>query len=113
MPSIIFYENQHPSGGKTFAIYRKSFGCFLVFTVATQALEVLPIAPPPEPQKLTENERKKLAEREESTLRELRLFLRDVLSRLANERKFRQFLRPVDSEEVSVWLEIKTLLINI
>ncbi|XP_033644751.1 ATPase family AAA domain-containing protein 2-like isoform X1 [Asterias rubens] len=68
--------------------------------VAVKALQVLPVAAAPEPRKLNEDERKKLAEREESTLRELRLFLRDVLSRLANERKFRQFLRPVDQDEV-------------
>ena len=75
--------------------------------VAVKALQVLPVAAAPEPRKLNEDERKKLAEREESTLRELRLFLRDVLSRLANERKFRQFLRPVDQDEVRLFMHFR------
>ncbi|XP_038056718.1 ATPase family AAA domain-containing protein 2-like [Patiria miniata] len=73
---------------------------------ATDSLEVLPVAAPPEPRKLQEEELKKLEEREESTLRELRLFLRDVLTRLANEKKFRHFLRPVDLEEVPDYMVV-------
>ena len=70
------------------------------FPSAAVALQVLEPAPPPEPRKLTKDEEKALQEKEERTLRELRLFLRDVLSRLATEKKFRVFAKPVDPEEV-------------
>ena len=58
-------------------------------------------APPPEPRKLTEKEQKKLMEQEEDTLRELRIFLRDILSKLGREKKFTIFTKPVDIEDVS------------
>lgn len=64
-------------------------------------LEVLPKAPPPEPRKLTEQEQQKLLEHEEATLTELRLFLRDVLNKLGQDRKFFIFTKPVDIEDVS------------
>uniref|UniRef100_A0A8C3JSZ0 Bromo domain-containing protein n=1 Tax=Calidris pygmaea TaxID=425635 RepID=A0A8C3JSZ0_9CHAR len=63
-------------------------------------LEVLPVAPPPKPRQLTEEEIKQLEEQEEDTLRELRIFLRDVTHRLAVDRRFRAFTKPVDPEEV-------------
>ncbi|NWW48560.1 ATAD2 protein, partial [Pedionomus torquatus] len=69
-------------------------------SAAWQPLEVLPVAPPPKPQQLTEEELKQLEEQEEDTLRELRIFLRDVTHRLAVDRRFRAFTKPVDSEEV-------------
>ncbi|NWR68444.1 ATAD2 protein, partial [Centropus unirufus] len=69
-------------------------------STAWQTLEVLPVAPPPKPQQLTEKEIKKLEEQEEDTLRELRIFLRDVTHRLAIDRRFRAFTKPVDPEEV-------------
>lgn len=62
---------------------------------------MLPVAPPPKPQQLTEEEIKQLEEQEEDTLRELRIFLRDVTHRLAIDRRFRAFTKPVDPEEVS------------
>ncbi|KAM4687876.1 ATPase family AAA domain-containing protein 2 isoform 2-T2 [Discoglossus pictus] len=65
-----------------------------------QALEVIPVAPPPEPRPLTAEELKRLEEQEEDTLRELRLFLRDVTHRLAIDKRFRAFTKPVDPEEV-------------
>lgn len=67
-----------------------------------QALEVLPVAPPPPPRELSEQEQQKLEEQEEDTLRELRLFLRDVTNRLAQDKRFKAFTKPVDTEEVSV-----------
>ncbi|KFO75487.1 ATPase family AAA domain-containing protein 2, partial [Cuculus canorus] len=67
---------------------------------AWQTLEVLPVAPPPKPRQLTEEEIRKLEEQEEDTLRELRIFLRDVTHRLAIDRRFRAFTKPVDPEEV-------------
>ncbi|KAG9460691.1 hypothetical protein GDO78_020124, partial [Eleutherodactylus coqui] len=64
-----------------------------------QALEVLPVAPLPEPRQLTAEDLKRLEEQEEDTLRELRLFLRDVTHRLAIDKRFRAFTKPVDPEE--------------
>ena len=68
---------------------------------ARRVLEPLKKAPPPEPRKLTEKEQKKLMEQEEDTLRELRIFLRDILSKLGREKKFTIFTKPVDIEDVS------------
>ncbi|GAB0181620.1 ATPase family AAA domain-containing protein 2 [Grus japonensis] len=69
-------------------------------SAAWRPLEVLPVAPPPKPQQLTEEEINQLEEQEEDTLRELRIFLRDVTHRLAIDRRFRAFTKPVDPEEV-------------
>ncbi|XP_053322453.1 ATPase family AAA domain-containing protein 2 [Spea bombifrons] len=65
-----------------------------------RTLEVLPLAPPPEPRALTPEELKRLEEQEEDHFRELRLFLRDVTNRLAIDKRFRAFTKPVDPEEV-------------
>ncbi|XP_072184827.1 ATPase family AAA domain-containing protein 2-like isoform X2 [Excalfactoria chinensis] len=67
---------------------------------AGQTLEALPVVPPPERPPLTEEEMNALEEQEEDTLRELRIFLRDVTHRLATDRRFRAFTKPVDPEEV-------------
>lgn len=66
------------------------------------ALEVLPVAPPPTPRQLTEEETQRLAEHDEGTFRELRLFLRDVTNRLSQDKRFKAFTKPVDLEEVTV-----------
>ncbi|XP_041422563.1 ATPase family AAA domain-containing protein 2 isoform X2 [Xenopus laevis] len=71
-----------------------------------QALEVLPLAPPPEPRTLSAQELKQLEDQEESTLRELRLFLRDVSHRLAIDKRFRAFTKPVDLEEVPDYVTV-------
>ncbi|OCT74999.1 hypothetical protein XELAEV_18033988mg [Xenopus laevis] len=71
-----------------------------------QALEVLPLAPPPEPRTLSAQELKQLEEQEENTLRELRLFLRDVSHRLAIDKRFRAFTKPVDLEEVPDYVTV-------
>ncbi|XP_019486927.1 PREDICTED: ATPase family AAA domain-containing protein 2 isoform X1 [Hipposideros armiger] len=65
-----------------------------------QALEVLPVAPPSEPRPLTAEEVKRLEEQEEDTFRELRIFLRNVTHRLAIDKRFRVFTKPVDPDEV-------------
>uniref|UniRef100_A0A8C4DIG8 ATPase family AAA domain-containing protein 2 n=1 Tax=Dicentrarchus labrax TaxID=13489 RepID=A0A8C4DIG8_DICLA len=70
------------------------------------ALEVLPVAPPPPPRKLTEEEIQRLEEQEEDTLRELRLFLRDVTNRLSQDKRFKAFTKPVDLEEVPDYAEV-------
>uniref|UniRef100_A0A8C0B1C9 ATPase family AAA domain-containing protein 2 n=1 Tax=Buteo japonicus TaxID=224669 RepID=A0A8C0B1C9_9AVES len=67
---------------------------------ARRPLEVLPIAPPPKPLQLTEEEIRRLEEQEEDTLRELRIFLRGVADKLVADRRFRAFTKPVDPEEV-------------
>ncbi|KFV08235.1 ATPase family AAA domain-containing protein 2, partial [Tauraco erythrolophus] len=67
---------------------------------ARRPLEVLPVAPPPKPRQLTEEEIRKLEEQEEDMLCELRIFLRNVTHRLAVDRRFRAFTKPVDPEEV-------------
>uniref|UniRef100_A0A8B9TCW7 Bromo domain-containing protein n=1 Tax=Anas platyrhynchos TaxID=8839 RepID=A0A8B9TCW7_ANAPL len=65
-----------------------------------RTLEVLPVAPAAEPQKPQEEEVGMLEEEEEDTLRELRIFLRDVTHRLATDRRFREFAKPVDPQKV-------------
>lgn len=70
------------------------------FSLVLSALEMLPVAPPPPPRQLTEEETKRLEEHEEDTLRELRLFLRDVTTRLSTDKRFKAFMKPVDLEEV-------------
>ncbi|XP_066480194.1 ATPase family AAA domain-containing protein 2 [Tiliqua scincoides] len=71
-----------------------------------QALEVLPVAMPPEPRQLTEEEIKHLEEQEEDTLRELRIFLRNVTHRLAIDKRFRVFTKPVDLHEVPDYVAV-------
>lgn len=46
----------------------------------------LPRAPTPAPAPLTEDQAKKVYEQEERTLRELRIFLRDMCKKLANNK---------------------------
>ncbi|XP_049586329.1 ATPase family AAA domain-containing protein 2 isoform X1 [Syngnathus scovelli] len=84
------------------------------------SLEVLPVAPPPPPRQLVEQEAQKLAEQEEDTLRELRLFLRDVTNRLSHDKRFKAFTKPVDLEEVPDYaaviekpMDLSTVLSNI
>jgi hypothetical protein len=57
------------------------------FYSPAEHLEELPLAPPPEPVKLTEEELKALYEKEEGTLRELRIFLREICAKLARNRQ--------------------------
>lgn len=73
---------------------------------ACHALEVLPLAPPPPRHQLTEEETQRLEEQEENTLRELRLFLRDVTTRLSQDKRFKAFTKPVDLEEVPDYAEV-------
>jgi len=68
--------------------------------------EVLPEAPCPKQRELTEKESKALLQEEESVLRELRLFLREITWKLLADRKFKEFSKPVDLEEVDDYLEV-------
>ncbi|XP_071442897.1 ATPase family AAA domain-containing protein 2-like [Hetaerina americana] len=63
-------------------------------------LEELPVAPPPEPPKLTDEQLLIKRQEEEVTLRELRIFLREICAKLARNRQFFMFTKPVDVEEV-------------
>ncbi|NP_001352895.1 ATPase family AAA domain-containing protein 2B isoform 1 [Danio rerio] len=72
------------------------------------ALEVLTLSEDPGPRQLSAEEQRRLEEQEENTLRELRLFLRDVTKRLATDKRFQIFSKPVDIEEVSDYLEVIT-----
>uniref|UniRef100_A0A3B4XMJ3 ATPase family AAA domain containing 2 n=1 Tax=Seriola lalandi dorsalis TaxID=1841481 RepID=A0A3B4XMJ3_SERLL len=69
-------------------------------------LEALPVAPPPPPRQLTIEETQKLEGQEENTLRELRLFLRDVTNRLSQDKRFKAFTKPVDLDEVPDYAEV-------
>lgn len=73
---------------------------------AKRFLEILPKAAPPEPRKYSARELEKIYEQEETTLRELRLFLRDVLNKLGRDRKFQIFSKPVDTEDAPDYYEI-------
>lgn len=68
--------------------------------------EALPVAEAPGPRVLSTEEQHRLAEQEDNTLRELRLFLRDVTKRLATDKRFNIFSKPVDIDEVSDYLEV-------
>lgn len=70
------------------------------------AMEVLPLALPSPPRQLSESEKSRMEDQEENTLRELRLFLRDVTKRLATDKRFSIFSKPVDIDEVSDYLEV-------
>ncbi|KAK6644905.1 hypothetical protein RUM43_001181 [Polyplax serrata] len=68
--------------------------------------EELPVAPPPPPPEPTELEMEELHNQEEHKLRELRIFLRDICSKLARNRQFFMFTKPVDINEVPDYLNI-------
>ncbi|XP_075301293.1 ATPase family AAA domain-containing protein 2B [Opisthocomus hoazin] len=74
--------------------------------LALCALEVLPLALPCPARELSEAEKERMEDQEENTLRELRLFLRDVTKRLATDKRFNVFSKPVDIEKVSDYLEV-------
>ncbi|XP_042223155.1 ATPase family AAA domain-containing protein 2-like isoform X2 [Homarus americanus] len=71
-----------------------------------KTLEELPIAPEPEHWKVNSKEMKRLEELEEATLRELRIFLREICAKLARNRTFYIFTKPVDEEEVPDYRDI-------
>uniref|UniRef100_A0A4W6DZX0 ATPase family AAA domain-containing protein 2 n=1 Tax=Lates calcarifer TaxID=8187 RepID=A0A4W6DZX0_LATCA len=91
---------------------RRNFFSDLLLVQAARApprlrnTEVLSVAEDPGPRVLSAEEQRRLVEQEENTLRELRLFLRDVTKRLATDKRFNIFSKPVDIEEVSDYLEV-------
>lgn len=76
---------------------------FLVFVAhlpKERCSEILPVAEDSGARVLSAEEQRRLAAQEENILRELRLFLRDVTKRLATDKRFNIFSKPVDIEEV-------------
>lgn len=71
-----------------------------------RAAEILPEASPVKERELSQEECQKLIEMEEVTLRELRLYLRGVTWKLLADRKFKEFSKPVDPEEVDDYLQV-------
>lgn len=63
-------------------------------------MEELPVASPPKPRELSKAELSRIMSQREAVLRELRVFLRDATNKLLAERKFKEFVKPVDPEEV-------------
>ncbi|CAH2044060.1 unnamed protein product, partial [Iphiclides podalirius] len=61
----------------------------------------LPRAPPPPPPRESAEEVARRKRKEDYKLRELRIFLRDICRKLASNRRFYKFTKPVDLEEVS------------
>merc|ERR1739838_133825 len=74
--------------------------------IARKALPELPFAPPPPQRGLSSVELRKLEEAEEATIRELRIFLREICAKLARNRTFYMFSKPVDMDEVPDYTEI-------
>ncbi|XP_059178110.1 ATPase family AAA domain-containing protein 2-like isoform X3 [Physella acuta] len=73
---------------------------------AQRMLEVLPKAAPPKARELTKEEVNLLMEKEELTLMELRIFLRDVLNKLGSDKKFSIFAKPVNIDDAPDYYEI-------
>uniref|UniRef100_A0A8C9V201 ATPase family AAA domain-containing protein 2 n=1 Tax=Scleropages formosus TaxID=113540 RepID=A0A8C9V201_SCLFO len=80
-----------------------------------QALEVLLPAEDPGPRQLSPEEQRRLDEQEENTLRELRLFLRDVTRRLATDKRFSIFSKPVSDylEVIRQPMDLSTIMTKI
>ena len=59
----------------------------------------------PDTRQLTEKEEKRLKRKEEALLRELRIFLRDIWTKINRENKFFMFRMPVNTDEVDDYLK--------
>ncbi|XP_063771370.1 ATPase family AAA domain-containing protein 2B isoform X2 [Pseudophryne corroboree] len=82
---------------------------------ALRSLEVLPPASPPAPSQLSEVEKQRMEDHEENTLRELRLFLREVTKRLATDKRFNIFSKPVSDylEVIREPMDLSTIMTKI
>lgn len=74
-----------------------------------------PIAPPPPPVRETAEEETRRKRKEDYKLRELRIFLRDICRKLASNRRFYKFTKPVDLEEVGyiLFMNFTVLIITL
>jgi len=68
-----------------FTLIEKAFKPPLI--IDEQSLKELPLAPTPTPPKLSEVQLKNIISQEENTLRELRIFLRDICAKLARNKQ--------------------------
>uniref|UniRef100_A0A8C7XVR3 ATPase family AAA domain-containing protein 2 n=1 Tax=Oryzias sinensis TaxID=183150 RepID=A0A8C7XVR3_9TELE len=84
-------------------------------STAERCNEVLQVAEAPGQRVLSAEERRRLAEQEENTLRELRLFLRDVTKRLATDKRFSIFSKPVSDylEVIRQPMDLSTIMTKI
>jgi len=74
---------------------------FCISLNCTEApVEQLAVAAAPEPRELTQTKQEKVKKQQEAIFRELRVFLRDLTNKLLAERKFKEFTKLVDPEEV-------------
>ncbi|XP_074141446.1 ATPase family AAA domain-containing protein 2B isoform X2 [Sminthopsis crassicaudata] len=82
---------------------------------ALYAMEVLPLALPSPSRQLSESEKTRMEDQEENTLRELRLFLRDVTKRLATDKRFSIFSKPVSDylEVIKEPMDLSTVITRI
>ncbi|XP_074050874.1 ATPase family AAA domain-containing protein 2B isoform X2 [Macrotis lagotis] len=82
---------------------------------ALYAMEVLPLALPSPTRQLSESEKTRMEDQEENTLRELRLFLRDVTKRLATDKRFSIFSKPVSDylEVIKEPMDLSTVITRI
>ncbi|BET02795.1 ATPase family associated with various cellular activities (AAA) [Nesidiocoris tenuis] len=71
-----------------------------------EEMEILLEAPPTPPPQLTPEEMQARFREEENTLRELRIFLRQICAKLARNKQFYMFSKPVDVEEVPDYLSV-------
>ncbi|KAK3744968.1 hypothetical protein QZH41_008494 [Actinostola sp. cb2023] len=101
-----------PNSEERRAFFKKLFLDFALQTTKVKkakknrTLVVLPLAPAPVPRQLSDPEIKKMQLVEENTLRELRIFLRDVHHKLIVDRRFKEFSKAVDLEEVPDYLNV-------
>jgi len=70
--------------------------------------EILEVLPVPESRELTEKEEKRLRRKEDSLLRELRIFLRETWNKINREQKFFMFRTEIDTEEIDDYLDYVT-----
>ena len=68
------------------------------------------MAPPPKPRELSQVELDRIEQQRQAVVRELRVFLRDVTNKLLAERKFKEFTKPVNAEEVCLLLFVVNFL---
>ena len=87
-------------------VLTKSLKPPMVRKMPKPSLEILPLAPAPPPRQLNEREKEQLERKEEATLRELRIFLREILAKMARNKLFYMFTRPVDINEVPDYLQV-------
>lgn len=83
------YTISNPSENAIQSLYSVLIDKALTLPIISEqtTLEELPIAPASSPPKLSESELKNIICQEENTLRELRIFLRDICAKLARNKQ--------------------------